>query len=203
MRKTILLTAMLLAVVSSIQAANLLTVTTNPETVTKGSVFELIISMENEIEVSAYDFHLYLPVGIALVYDEEAEDYLYELSDRHNKKHQLTIKYDETDDSFMLGVSDPSLHKLTGNSGEIIRLKLMISDDAIPGVYDGGIKKIWFAESGNSGVEVEDVAFGISTGIHDVLESDNTLQYYNLNGQRVVKLTKGVYVTKGKKIVKE
>ena len=193
MRKTILLTAMLLAIAGGMQAANKLTVTTEPETVVSGVPFELVISMENDIDVSAYDFHLYLPPDARLVYDDAEEDFLYTLSDRHNRKHQLTIKYDATDDSFLLGVADPDLHMLKGNSGEVIRLTMIVAAEELPDIFYGSIRKVWFAESGSSGVEVEDVYFEIATAIHDVMQDAAAAPHYTPDGKRVAKLTKGVY----------
>lgn len=203
MKEIILLTAMLLAMTSSVQAANRLTAVDNKTD--NVDVFDLVISMENDIEVGGYDFHLYLPVGIALAYDEGNEDFLYELSDRHNKKHQLTIMYDETDDSYMFGVSDPSLHKIAVGSGKIIRLKLIVTDPELYGTRYGSIRNVWFAESGSSGVEVDDVEFEIHVAIHDVLQDSQESKFYNLQGQQVAngKLPRGVYVTEGKKIVKK
>jgi len=203
MKKVILLTAMLLATASSMQAENKLTAS-NVEIV-KGDSAELVISMENDFEVGGYDFHLYLPMGIDLAYDQSEEDFLYELSNRHNKNHQLTIRYDETDNSYLLLVADPSLHKIKDYSGEIISLKLTTTNQVIPGTYQGSIQKIWFAENGSSGVEVEDVAFEIevtnSVGISDILESDDA-PWYNLSGMKVSRpAAKGIYIRNGRKVV--
>ena len=196
---------MLLAVAGSMQAENKLTASNVK--LANGEPAELVISMENDIEVGAYDFHLYLPDGVALLYDEEDEDYVYELSSRHNKKHQLTIMYDETEGSFMLGVADPSLHTLKAGSGEVLRLELIATADAVPGKYEGSIKKIWFAESGSSGVDVADVAFSIevdsAVGIHDVSMNSNGTNYYTLTGLRIVAPARGVYIRNGKKVVKK
>ncbi len=206
MSKTILLTAMLLAMASSMQAENKLTASN--VTVVKGEPSDLIISMDNDIEVGAYDFHLYLPEGVVLVFDAEEEDYVYELSSRHNKKHQLTVLYDETDGSFMCGVADPSLHKLQGNSGEVLRLQLAATADAVFGVYQGSIKKIWFAESGSSGVDVPDATFTVEitdaeVGIHDVYTDSSATAYYTLTGLRVVTPARGVYIRNGRKLMKK
>lgn len=207
MKKIILLTAMLLAMTSSIQAENKLTASIEKND--DASLIELVISMQNDIEVGGYDFHLYLPIGIDLVYDSAEEEYIYVLSDRHNKKHQLTIKYDETDNSYMLGVADPSLHKIAVGNGEIIRLRLIVNDPTLSGIYDGSIRNIWFAEDGSNGVEVEDLHFGIPVAIHEVLGAHKATSYYNLAGQMVNhkfsnrKLQRGVYVTEGKKVIKK
>ena len=194
---------MLLATASSMQAENKLTASN--VAIAKGELAELVISMENDIEVGGYDFHLYLPMGIDLVYDQSEEDYIYSLSDRHNKKHQLTIKYDETDNSYMMVVADPSLHKIEAGSGEVIFLQLTTTDAAILGTYQGSIQKIWFAENGSSGVEVEDVAFEIevtnSVGISDILESGDA-PWYNLSGMKVSHpAAKGIYIRNGRKVV--
>lgn len=203
MKKVSLFTAILLATASGMQAENKLTASN--VAIAKGEQAELVISMENDIEVGGYDFHLYLPMGIDLVYDQSEEDYIYSLSDRHNKKHQLTIKYDETDNSYMMVVADPSLHKIEAGSGEVIFLQLTTTDAAILGTYQGSIQKIWFAENGSSGVEVEDVAFEIevtnSVGISDILESDDA-PWYNLSGMKVSRpAAKGIYIRNGRKVV--
>ena len=202
MKKTIAIVAVLLAMAGNTLAGNKLTA----ETVKKnaGETSELVISMENDIEVGAYDFHLYLPKGIALIYDEVEKDYLYELSSRHNKKHQATIMYDETDDSFMFGVADPSLHKLKDNSGEILRVQLMATEEVADGEQIGSIRKIWFAESGTSGVEVADVTFVIDAvnGINDVLMDKDSSKYYTIDGRRIGKPSKkGLYIKGNRKVI--
>ena len=203
MKKVILFMAMLLAIASGMQAGNKLTASN--VAIAKGELAELVISMENDIEVGGYDFHLYLPMGIDLVYDQSEEDYIYSLSDRHNKKHQLTIKYDETDNSYMMVVADPSLHKIESGSGEVIFLQLTTTDAAILGTCRGSIQKIWFAENGSSGVEVEDVTFDIavttSVGISGISESGDA-PWYNLSGMKVSRpAAKGIYIRNGRKVV--
>ena len=47
-----------------------------------------------------------------------------------------------------------------------------------------------------------DMGLPVSAGIHGVARSVDSERYYNLNGQRVQKPVRGIYIVKGKKIVK-
>lgn len=195
--------ALLLAIANGVHAENKLTASN--VAIAKGEIAELVISMENDFEVRGYDFHLYLPLGIDLVYDQSEEDYLYRLSNRHNKNHQLTIRYDDTDNSYMMLVADPSLHKIKENSGEIIFLQLTTTNSTIPGTYQGSIQQIWFAENGSKGAEVENVTFEIevtnSVGISDISGTSDA-PWYNISGMKINRPTmKGIYIQNGRKVV--
>ena len=207
MKKLFTLFTMLVAMVCTASADNALSVSVNEG--------RLIISMTNDITVTAYDFHLYLPEGaaIAQTWNEDDEEYVADVTmSRTKSDHGLTVKTDKTDGSFLFGVASPTSKTLKGNEGEILSIGLDLSKVA-DGTYACSIKTIWFAESGTSGVKPADVDFSIevkdgklagvgASGIEGIILTDNNEgKLYNLAGQRVENAQKGIFIQNGKKVV--
>ena len=103
----------------NIAAQDYFNITCSDVEIAPGGTANLVLSMENSINVAGWQVFLYLPEGVSLVYDEEKEDYIYELSSRHNKKHQLQIMQAK-DGSWMLVMTGGAKnYEMTGNNNEI------------------------------------------------------------------------------------
>ena len=204
MKKIITVLVMLACVVCTASADNSLSAN-----ITGG---RLVISMVNEIDVTAYDFHLYLPTGatIAQKWNEDDEEYVPDVTmSRTKSDHGLTVKEDKTDGSILFGVASPTSKTLKNNSGEILSIGLDLSNVA-DGTYTCAIKSIWFAKSGNEGVAPVDVDFEIEvkealptgiSGVNAVVDLENAVMY-NAAGQKVSKGYKGLVIMNGKKVMK-
>ena len=167
----------------------------------------LSISMVNDITITAYDFHLYLPdgAGIGQKWNEDDEEWVNDVTmSRTKSDHALTLMKDSKDGSFLFGVASPSSKTLKGNEGEILSVALDLANVS-DGTYNCSMKTIWFAVSGTEGVAVEDVDLEIgvqdgklvsaTTGI-DVVAAKSGMQAdgkYLQNGQIVIKKGNKLY----------
>jgi len=172
----------------------------------------LSISMDNDVTVKAYDFHLYLPDGAAIgkYWDEDDEEYVTDVTlKRVVKAYQLTLMKDSKDGSFLFGVSCSDQTKsVKESSGEIMNMSLDLSTVS-DGKYNCALKTIWFAQSGSEGVAVDDVNFEIEvadgklssviTGIEDVVaeKSFNADGKYLKDGKIIIKKGGKEYNTVG------
>lgn len=161
----------------------------------------LSISMTNDVTVTAYDLHLYLPTGagIAQVWNEDDEEYVNDIKmGRTKSDHALTVMKDNSDDSYLLGVASPTIKTIKNNEGEILSIALNLSKVA-DGSYTCALKKIWLAfpetVGGVDGIELDNVEFpidvkgGAITGINGVgAEGSFKLdgKYYK-NGEIIIK----------------
>lgn len=155
MKKIISIIALLVAMIGTASASN---------TLSAASVEgRLSVSMVNDVTVTAYDFHLYLPEGAAIgqKWNEDDEEYVNDVTmSRTKSDHALTLMKDSKDGSFLFGVASPTSKTLKNSDGEILSIALDLSKVS-DGTYNCSMKKIWFAESGTSGVAVDDVNFDI------------------------------------------
>jgi hypothetical protein len=196
MKKIISLVVLLVSMIGTASAENNLSTS-----IVDG---RLSISMTNDVIITAYDFHLYLPEGatIAQKWNEDDEEWVNDVTvSRTKSDHALTLMTDKTDGSFLIGVASPTSKTIKDSSGEIINAGLDLTNVA-DGTYQCYLKKIWFAISGTQGVEVNDVAFtlevkggAIVTGIKDVNAADGvakgTFKYVDKNGNLVIKTANG------------
>ena len=111
-----------------------------------------------------------------------------------------------TDDgSLLFGANSGTSGKiLDGNSGPVLKITLQAAKGASSG--KGQLKTISFSnEDGTESVIPDDVTFTITVadgdGINDIYQDGQDVDIYNLSGQRLSKMQKGVNVQKGKKIV--
>lgn len=206
MRKTIL--SVLLAIAcSSVLAENF--VTANDVAIAEGDNAVLTISIDNDMNVAAFDFRLYLPEGVTVVWDNDLQDYAWEWCDRvpHNSRGSFfSMTPMVTDDgSLMFGANSGISGKvLDGNSGPVLTLNLHASASAKSGI--GLLKRISLSnEDGSQSVKIEDVSFNISiipaTGINGIKQDELKADIYNLSGQRLSQLQKGVNIIDGKKVL--
>ena len=163
---------MLLAIAGNMWGENKLTV--QPVEIAPGETAELIVSMENSDEIAAYDIFLDVPEGIVPVYDDEEEDYVYELSSRHNKKHVCTTGFNETESLYMFSVSHSKNTALTGNEGEVIRITLQADANVAPGTKTLYMRKLVMVTPDGDTFEQEDTPVTITvTG--EVVPPVNTM----------------------------
>ena len=206
MRKTIL-SVLLAMACSSVLAEDVMTA--NDVTIKAGDNAVLTVSIENDMNVAAFDFRLYLPEGIAVVWDNELGDYAWEWCERvpsNSRGSFFSMTPMVTDDgSLLFGANSGTSGKvLDGNSGPVLTIILHAAASAKSGT--GELKRISFSnEDGSQSAKPEDVKFNITvipaTGINDTYQDGLGLNIYNLSGQRLSKMQKGVNVQKGKKII--
>jgi len=162
----------------------------------------IVISATNDFHLGAWGFKLDLPEGTDLAYDDDEEDYVYERNTaRIAKKATIDIKKTATGYSFNIYGVEMKL-----SEGEMLRLKLK---NPITG--DAKFYAINFTDIGEDGKGTTSVYHKGNKDYEKILslkadainsikaEETKSGAIYNLNGQRVSKATKGIYVIDGKK----
>lgn len=170
--------------------------------VVPGETFTLEINLDNANDVCAWQATVALPEGIELV--KANDSYAVSLSPRHGNSYSLIVRpVAKESNQYLLVAFSPSLKALEGHSGSVATLTLRASKE-----YKGSsVLNVIGQTQGNKrgeGTTTADKAHVIiadATGIDTVNASYlQNREVYTLSGQRVSKLSKGVYVVDGKKV---
>ena len=191
-----------------------LVLTTNDISAKAGDDVELVVSLDNAIDVAAWQMYIYAPEGIATAasritltdrypseYDElEETDVLFHKVD-FTKLGAEAMEEGYTN-GYLLNCYASPAKLLTGNSGEIVRIKFKAASsyagDEKPTIL---IKNFAVADLTGKQTNLDsDVTTGIEFIINNKsMNADGTI--YNLRGQRVEKANKGLYIKNGQKVV--
>ena len=198
---------------------------------TKNGQADLVINMdyETDVDVIGWNLYLVLPDGIDLAYDTDEEDYVYTVSTALHKKalrkgFGITVTEGEyradalnragltTGKVYMLYIIDTAnMTPMTSTKGELLSIALNADETA----YDaskGYIVNVALTDASNNSLDLGNIADtefdikvegGIPTGINNINAAAEKAPVYNLGGQRVVNPAKGIFVKKGKKVVKK
>jgi hypothetical protein len=174
-------------------------------TIEKGKTAELAFTINAETPAAIAEFKLSLPTGISILFDEEEDDYVYELGkDMTVKTHSATIKKQDTGAFYVL-VSNSSGKEFKAATGTYLTVTLTADDNAESG--DGVMREIILgdinAKQMNTMTEFKFAITvdGTPTGI-DNIEADNSdAAAFNMAGQKVNKGYKGIIIKNGKKMM--
>lgn len=178
-------------------------------TMGRGVQAPLNINLTNSTgNYTALAFKLVLPPGVTIV--QEDGRIPYRLSQRFTDNMQpcyvVEAGSDEAGTAYLVMSASPAISTITGNSGLLLTLPLIASEDAAIGTCTGKLQAITFADVNAEEYAFDDTAFTIHlnentavTEVHaDVQEQAGAI--YNLAGQRVTHPTQGIYIINGKKI---
>ena len=179
-------------------------------TLEAGNTAELIIGIDAPEAVQAVQFTLVLPEGASVEMDGEdyIADPLTESDGGIMPKRNSQIQANKKDDGILI-VAFNTKGKFVDAAGDFVTISIEAASDADGKVLSCQLKDIKAGSlaSDNSVVsagEFSDVAFqigvGVDTGINSISLDDPNAEIYNLNGQRVKNVKKGVYVVNGKKV---
>ena len=179
-------------------------------TVEAGNTAELIIGIDASEAVQAVQFTLVLPEGASVEMDGEdyIADPLTESDGGIMPKRNSQIQANKKDDGILI-VAFNTKGKFVDAAGDFVTISIEAASDADGKVLSCQLKDIKAGSlaSDNSVVsagEFSDVAFqigvGVDTGINSISLDDPNAEIYNLNGQRIKNVKKGVYVVNGKKV---
>ena len=108
-----------------------------------GETAALTVNLNNgDIVCNGYQFRLVLPEGVSLVYDEDEEDYVYELASRYTKKSKMNVEINECEDGSYQLTCFSSNHTLTGREGPVISIGIQTDPSITPGNYQGEITDV-------------------------------------------------------------
>ncbi len=192
----------------SLMAVFALTMTATAQTVkfnvTGRGNDELVVKMENDFNCGAFGFKIALPEGTDLAYDADEEDYVYSKnSERLSKKVTVDIKPTPTPRAYSFIISGA---QIKGTTGELFTFKLKNPVTADARIYDINFTDMGDDLQQTNSVYVEnnenyEIIVPLKADAIKSIKAEETKSgvIYNVNGQRVSKATKGVYVIDGKK----
>ena len=183
---------------------NAQTITANDVEIEAGKTAEVTFTITAETKAAIAEFKLDLPEGIAIQYDEDEEDYVYELGgDMTVKTHAATIKK-QTSGAYYVLVSNNSGKEFKAESGDYLTVTLEASETAVSG--EAKMRDIILGNLAAQQMNtVEEATFKITVpvteGISDVKADGSKAPVYNVAGQRVENAQKGLYIQNGRKIL--
>jgi hypothetical protein len=181
------------------------TITANDVTIEPGKTADVTFTITADTKAAIAEFKLTLPEGIAIQFDEDEDDYVYELGSAMTvKTHAATIKKQESGAFYVL-VSNSAGKEFKAATGEYLTVTLEAASDAVSGeaVMKDIILGDLAAQQMNTVTEAKfNITVGGDTGISGI-EADNAdAPAFNMAGQKVNKGYKGVVIMNGKKVVK-
>ena len=180
------------------------TITAKDVTIAKGGTADVTFTITAESKAAIASFWLTLPTGVTIQYDADEEDYVYALgSDMTVKSHSATVKKSENGDFYVL-VMNTSGKEFKAATGDYITLTLEASENAVSGT--AAIKEIVLGDINAKGMNTVTessfaVTVGDATGISSISAAAEEGNLFDLQGRRVLKGQKGVFIQSGKKIV--
>lgn len=165
-----------------------------------GEEKEVIFSLKTEEAVTMYEFWLVLPEGIEIA--TEDDEYLVDfVGSRHVKSHSYMAEYKSGSTSeFLISVTSNKSANLKELEGEVLSVTFKATADVKSPIT---IKDAYAATAAEVKIPFEDFVIKVNEGtaINSIsAEQTKSGVIYNMNGQRVSKATKGIYVVDGKKV---
>lgn len=179
------------------------TITASDVTIEAGQTADVTFTITSETKAALAEFTLTLPEGITVAFDADEDDYIYEkLGDMTVKTHSASV-VKKASGAFYVLVKNESGKEFKEASGNYLTLTLEAAATAVSGeaqMTDIGL----FALDASQMNTVKEGTFKINVGSADGINSisldDPNAEIFNLNGQRVKNVKKGVYVVNGKKV---
>jgi len=177
--------------------------------VSAGMQATLSFQMENTVPIRGFQFDLYLPEGITVVKNAKGRIQGALNSNRlpEDDEHTLTIQ-EQGDGAIRFLCGSLYDETFTGNEGEIITLQINVAETMKNGDYPVVLKDVKLTETNTDNYYYTDVVESTikvigGTGITGILEGGNTPAIiFNLAGQRISNMQKGINIVNGKKILK-
>ena len=172
----------------------------------------LSISMVSDEAMNASNFQLYLPDGVEIDSKKVGPLTIYTSAGTTDLVYEglYTQSFDPREGYMLVNFYSPSKeYGFMAASGVLAKITLKAADSLADGTYEGSLKGIGIADkdavSVNQG-NIPDVTFKImkgQTGIKSAAQDGADGALYDLQGRKVNNPQKGgVYVKKGKKVVK-
>ena len=164
------------------------------------------VMMDNDAEITAFQFDMYLPNGITIA--EEDGEPLIDLSQSRTTYKKHSLSYLQQENGAMRIVCNSGTNKtFSGNSGEVVNVTVNIPETMAEGEYEISIKAQELTTSALQSINVDETKCKLTietpTGITSVRNaSASDAPAYNLQGIRVNSGYKGIVIKEGKKFLK-
>lgn len=144
-----------------------------------GNESTLTVSLKNDQTTNAYSFDFVLPEGVSIEQDEDNE-YMYELSDRHNG-HMATLNK-IGDNTYSFAILSLMSKEVKGNDGPICTFKLKVDDKATAGKYSITIQNAKYSlTSGAAKVTLPEATGVLTVKKFGDVNSDNEIDEKDVN----------------------
>ncbi len=173
-----------------------------------GETATLSICMKNTAPIRGFQFNLYLPDGVTPVKNSKGKIQTSLSTERLDDDDDHTLSASEQSDGsilFLCGSEYPE--NFNGNEGEVATLKINVSADVISGAYPILLKNIKLSETDISKyyltelIESTLIVMSGSTSINVLNGDAKSKEYYDLQGRKIEKPSKGLYITNGRKLI--
>lgn len=165
---------------------------------------DLVVSLSSSTVASLAEFTLVLPEGITV--DSDAEGYFFEKGTLPTRNGQVTVAA-KSDGSIYVNLRDESGATFKAAEGTLITLTLK-AENATVGETTAELKDIIIASSEATQMNTETsatvkITVSGTTGIKGISAAGlgEDAEVYDLNGQKVSTVKKGVYIVNGKKTI--
>ena len=173
-----------------------------------GTRIAISIRMRNSAAIRGFQFDLYLPKGMTVVKSSKGriQGSLTESRLPEEDEHDLTFS-EQQDGAIRFLCSSQYDETFTGSDGEIATLQVEVSPDMADGEYPIQLKDMKLTETDISkfyehALIESTVTISTATGIKsNNRETTTNSHYYNLNGQRIERPKKGLYIQNSRKVV--
>ena len=164
------------------------------------------VNMNNIDSFCAFQFDMYLPEGLTI--DEEDEEFLIEATSRLTKSHMIsTNKLSENVIRFVVYSNKNS--SIKSNEGAIMTIPFIASAEMETGSYQIEIKDVILSYNTGAGVYTSNTTTNVNVfsltgiGTEEIVNDNIDVEYYNLQGVKVVNPSNGLYIKKqGNKVTK-
>ena len=126
-----------------------------------GSSLVIPVMMNNEQEITAFQFDIYLPDGITVVTDDEDEFMVTLTDDRGTSSHTVTSSV-LSNGGIRVAAYSSSNKPFKGTDGTIVNITTKVSDAMAMGDYTVTIKNIHMADADEFEYEIEEASATIS-----------------------------------------
>ena len=178
-----------------------------PATVDAGTTATLSICMKNSAAIRGFQFDMYLPEGVTAKKNNKGRYLCSFNQDRlpEDDEHTLTLGGQE-DGSIRFLCGSQYEETFTGTEGEIATIQVDIAEGLASGSYPIQLKSMKLTETNISKYYEHELVETMltdssATGINSISADGTDAPAYNLQGQRVQPVQKGLYIVNGKKTV--
>lgn len=179
-----------------------------PVEVHAGEEATLSVKMKNNVNAEGFGFDLYLPYGMNFKLDADGFPEAYLSTERTSARKTNTFEsVIRPDGALRVMAASTNGSVISGSDGEVALVTILVDKDVQPGTYPLLLREIAISDSDARSYDTDAVRTTITvldgaSNIHEVMSPrhfDNHI--YNLQGQRVTTLTKGIYIKNGRKFV--
>ena len=169
-----------------------------------GKTVTMPIKLTNNYGVTGFSFRLYLPEGISVAKNSHVT-----ISEERDPDENFAKNITNTSDGAkQISAISPDGIPFVGEEGTIVEIVLTIAETVKEDIYPIKITNITFTDANAVQTDQEDfevkIGVGMKTAINSIeaaSENENA-PMYNLAGQRVSRVQKGIFIQNGKKVLK-